>query len=255
MQGRRVIKIREWEWVLNYLIKDGGTMSKITDYGFLFEQMFGTKSTKNTGILGSFQLSQLNSSSVQAQLKAAGIDTNSKQYKAAIKMMTQNANGTMYANIQGIKNLMKSYDKDGDYIDPTTGLAGLLVTEENVASQKRIVSIPESSRDEMFELTKKEFLAENGVLNGDATKRSDVYTNMYHKVQKSDRLAAGYTLEQYERAYRQAFLTTVRQSDPSWEIGKPIKSGVLNGVTREAVEANLRKTGSLLMQSTVDTRI
>ena len=75
MQGRRVIKIREWEWILNYLIKDGGTMSKITDYGFLFEQMFGTKSTKNTGILGSFQLSQLNSSSVQAQLKAAGIDT------------------------------------------------------------------------------------------------------------------------------------------------------------------------------------
>ena len=30
-----------------------------------------------------------------------------------------NANGEMYTNIQGIKN----YDKDGDYIDPTTGLA------------------------------------------------------------------------------------------------------------------------------------
>lgn len=230
-------------------------MSKITDYGFLFQQKLGTKGTKSTSAIGNFQLSQLNSVSVQAQLRAAGIDTNSKQYKAAIKTMTKNANGAMYANIQGIKNLMKSYDKDGDYIDPTTGLAGLLVTEENATSQKRIVFIPEISRDEMFELTKKEFLNENGVLNGDTTKRSDVYTNMYHKVQKNDRLAAGYTLEQYERAYRQAFLATVRQSDPSWEIGKPIKPGVLDGVTRETVEANLKKSGSSLIQSTVDTWI
>lgn len=106
-------------------------MSKITDYSFLFHSMFGTKSTKGASAIGSFQLSQLNSSSVQAQLRAAGIDTNSKQYKAAIKQMMSNANGAMYGNIQGIKNLMKSYDKDGDYIDPTTGLAGLLVTEEN----------------------------------------------------------------------------------------------------------------------------
>ena len=60
-------------------------MSKITDYSFLFHSMFGTKSTKGASAIGSFQLSQLNSSSVQAQLRAAGIDTNSKQYKAAIK--------------------------------------------------------------------------------------------------------------------------------------------------------------------------
>ena len=91
-------------------------MSKITDYSFLFHSMFGTKSTKGASAIGSFQLSQLNSSSVQAQLRAAGIDTNSKQYKAAIKQMMSNANGAMYGNIQGIKNLMKSYDKDGDYM-------------------------------------------------------------------------------------------------------------------------------------------
>ena len=153
-------------------------MSKITDYGFLFQQMFGTKGTKSTSAIGSFQLSQLNSSSIQSQLKAAGIDTNSAQYKAAIKQMMSNANGAMYTNIQSIKNLMKSYDKDGDYIDPTTGLAGLLLTDENASSQKRIISILESSKDEMFEQTKKEFLQENGVLNGDTTKRSDVYTNI-----------------------------------------------------------------------------
>ena len=218
-------------------------MSKITDYSFLFQSMFGTSKTNP---IGSFRLSQLNSGSVQAQLRAAGIDTNSKQYKAAVRMMTQNGNSAMYANVQGLKNLMKSYDKDGDYIDPTTGLAGLLVTEENASSRKRIISIPESSKNEMFEQTKKEFLRENGVLNGDTTKRSDVYTNMYRKVQKNDRLAAGYTMEQYERAYRQAFLDAARKADPKWEIGKPIPSGALDGITRESVEANLKKLGSTL---------
>lgn len=208
-------------------------MPRIIDYSFLFQSMLGTP---KTNIPGSFQLSQLNSRSVQAQLKAAGINTNSKQYKAVMKEMMKNANGAMYTNVQAIKNLMKGYDKDGDYIDPTTGLAGLLVTEENEASRKRIISIPESSKDEMFELTKKEFLRENGVSNGDTTRRSDVYTNMYRKVQKNDRLAAGYTLQQYERSYRQAFIKAVKTADPSWQIGKSIPFGVLDNITRESVE-------------------
>lgn len=227
-------------------------MSRITDYSFLFQSTFGTP---KTNILGSFKLSQLNSGSVKAQLKAAGIDTNSKQYKAVMKEMMRNGNGAMYTNIQCIKNSMKSYDKDGDYIDPSTGLAGLVVTEENESSRKRIISIPESSKEEMFELTKKEFLRENGVSNGDTTKRSDVYTNMYRKVNKNDRLAAGHTLEQYERAYRQAFVAEVKKADSSWELGKPIKQGVLDGITRESVEANMRKSNSSYKSISLDTRI
>lgn len=88
----------------------------------------------------------------------------------------------------------------------------------------------------MFEQTKKEFLRENGVANGDTTKRSDVYTNMYRKVQKNDRLAAGYTMEQYERAYRQALVEAVKKADPSWKVGKSIPSGALDSITRESVE-------------------
>ncbi len=191
---------------------------------------------KKTNITGSFKLSQINSSSIQSQLKAAGINTNSKQYKTVIKKMMSDGNGEMYTNIQSIKNLMKSYDKDGDYISPVTGLAGLLLTNENAASRKRIIPIPESSKDEMFEQTKKEFLRENGVLNGDTTKRSDVYTNMYHKVKKNDRLAAGYTMQQYERSYRKAFLAAARKADPGWDIGKPVPAGALDGITRESVE-------------------
>lgn len=221
-------------------------MSRITDYSFLFEGMFGSK---KTNIIGSFKLSQINSKSVQAQLKAAGIDTKSKQYKAVLKEMMQNGNGAMYTNIQCIRNSMKSYDKDGDYIDPSTGLAGLLLTDENESTRRRIVSIPESSKEEMFEQTKKEFLRENGVANGDTTKRSDVYTNLYRKINKKDRLAAGYTMEQYERAYIQAFVTEAKKADPSWELGKPIKSGALEGIKREEIEANMQKSRS------IDTRI
>lgn len=211
-------------------------MPRITDYSFLFQDMLGKTSTN---LVGSFKLSQINSSSVQVQLKAAGINTNSKQYKAALGVMMKNGNGMMYANIQGIKNLMSQYDEDGDYIDPTTGLAGLVVTDENKAQKNKIISIPESSKDEMFELTKKEFLRENGTLNGDTTKRSDVYTNMYRKVAKEERLAAGNTLSQYERAYRQDFVDTIKEVDAGWEIGKPIKAGILDSITRENVEAKI----------------
>lgn len=222
-------------------------MSKITDYSFLFQSMFGTKS--NVGMVNPLKVSDLSNGSLRSQLKAAGIDTNSAQYKAAVKQMTQHAgSGAMFTNVQAIKNLMSQYDKDGDYIDPTTGLAGLLVTEENAGRQKRIISISESSKDEMFEQTKKEFLQENGVLNGDTTKRRDVYDNLYRKTKKDDRLAAGYTMEQYERAYRQAFLDAAKKADLKWEIGKPIPSGALDGITRESVESQLAKSGNKLVK-------
>ena len=55
-------------------------MSNITNYSFLFKSMFGgTKTSWGTGstLPGVFLFSQLNSSSIQSQLKAAGIDTSS----------------------------------------------------------------------------------------------------------------------------------------------------------------------------------
>ena len=153
-------------------------MSRITDYGFLFQTTFGTS---KTNLVNNIQLSKMNSSSVQKQLKAAGIDINSKKYKAALSEMMKNGNGAMFTNVQAIKNLMSQYDKNGDWIDPNTGLTGLAVTDENRNSYKHIISIPESSREEMFELAKKEFLNENGTLNGDTTKRESVYNNLYRK--------------------------------------------------------------------------
>lgn len=201
----------------------------------------------------------INSDAMKKKLKAAGIDTNSKQYKAVMSEMSRDGGGG-YTTISAIKRRMSRYDKDGDWINPRTGLAGLLVTDKNRASKNRIISISESSRDEMFENTKREFLAENGVHNGDTTNRSEVYQNLYRQTEKNDRLAAGHTLGEYERQYWQTFVDAVKKVNPKWEPGKPIPSGALDGITRESIDNSLVKSGGSLVKkassgSTLDIQI
>ena len=112
MYEDRLLPVQEW-WLSDrlYILKDKPTVFGNRDY-------------------------QMNSSSVQKQLKAAGIDTNSKKYKAVLSEMMKNGNGAMFTNVQAIKNLMSQYDKNGDWIDPNTGLTGLAVTDENRNSYK-----------------------------------------------------------------------------------------------------------------------
>lgn len=212
-------------------------MQRTIDYTYLLQHMLGTP---KTNLVNNIQLSQINSKPVQAQLKAAGIDTNSKQYKAVMNQMMKDGNGAMFTNVHAIKNLMRQYDKNGDWINPTNGLTGLLLTDENINSRKRIIPIPESSREEMFESTKREFLRENGVHNGDTTRRSEVYTNLYRKMKKDDRLAAGWTMQQFERQCNRVFVDAVKAVDPTWTTGKQIPAGALNGITRQDVENALR---------------
>ena len=68
--------------------------SKIMNYAFLFSNTQG----KMKSPVNSIQLSKLGTKSVQTQLRAAGIDTNSKQYKTVISQMMKNGNGMMYTN-------------------------------------------------------------------------------------------------------------------------------------------------------------
>lgn len=191
----------------------------------------------------------INSNAMKKKLKAAGIDINSKQYQAVMSEMSRDGGGG-YTTISAIKKRMSRYDKDGDWINPRTGLAGLLVTDKNRASKNNIISISESIRDEMFEMTKKEFLQENGVHNGDTTHRSDIYQKLYRNTEKNDRLAAGHTLGEYERQYWQTFVDAVKKINPKWEPGKPIPSGALDGITRESIDSSLVKSGSELVKRT-----
>ncbi len=156
--------------------------SKIMNYAFLFSNTQG----KMKSPVNSIQLSKLGTKSVQTQLRAAGIDTNSKQYKTVISQMMKNGNGMMYTNPQAIKNLMKNYDSDGDYICPVTGLAGMDATNIPLSQRHVIINIPEKNRQEMFDNAKREFLEENGIANGDTTKRSDVFYHYQKNAKKGN---------------------------------------------------------------------
>ena len=237
-------------------------MSNITNYSYLIQSMFGgTKATWGVGsaLPGMFQFSQLNSGSIQSQLKAAGIDTNSKQYKAVIQQMSKDGcNGSMFTSVQSIKNLMKNYNSRGEWVEPTTGLTGLLVTDETGDSYKKIIDIPESSKDKMFEAVKNIYLNNNGMTDG--TGKTEIYMDMYRQMKSDDRLSAGYTLRQYHLAYTQAFVSAIKAVDPTWEYGKAVPSGALDSVTRESVESQLVKSGNTFVKkpssgSTLDMRI
>ena len=216
-------------------------MSNITNYSFLFQSMFGgTKTSWGTGatLPGVFLFSQLNSSSIQSQLKAAGIDTSSKQYRAVIQQMAKDGcTGSMFTNVQSIKNLMKNYNSRGD---------------------KKIIDVPESSKDKMFEAVKNNFLNNNGM--GDGKGKTEIYMDMYKQMKSDDRLSAGWTLGQYHKAYAQAFKSAIKTVDPTWDYGKAIPSGVLDGIIRESVESQLVKSGNTFVKkpssgSTLDIQI
>ena len=237
-------------------------MLNISSYSSLFQSMFGgTKTGWGTGstMPGMFQFSQLNSSSIQSQLKAAGIDTSSKQYKAVIQQMTKDGcTGSMFTSVQSIKNLMKNYNSRGEWVD-SDGMTGLLVTDETGDSYKKIIDVPESSRDAIFEYVKNNYLNKNGMADG--TGRTEIYMDMYKQMKSDDRLSAGWTLTQYRNAYSQAIKTSIKAVNPTWDYGDPVPSGALDGITRESVESQLTKSGNTFVQkssvsgSTIDLQV
>ena len=229
-------------------------MPNITNYSPLIQSMFGRKGVSwraGATLPGVFQFSQLNSSSIQLQLKAVGIDTSSKRYKAVIQQMTKSGcTGNMFTNVQAIKNLMKNYNSKGEFVDPNTGLTGLDVTDETSDSYKKIIDIPESSKDKMFEAVRNNFLPRNRM--GDGKGKTEIFMDMYRQMKSDDRLSAGYTLRQYHSAYAQAFVSAIKAVDPTWEYGKAIPSGALDGITRESMESTLVQKGNTFANKTVD---
>ena len=216
-------------------------MIMIRDFSNMFQQMSGMP---------------INSKGGKAMLKKYGIDTNSAQYKAAMKQMSQSAGGGVgYTNPQAIKNVMSGFDKDGDRIN-AFGVAGMDATGIPQSQRHKIISVSEKSRQDMFDETKRHFLQENGVGNGDTTRRSEVFTRYQLSVPKSDRLKGSWTLGQYEKAYRQAFHDACRKADSNWKPGKDIPTGALDGITREGIDCTLVKGqseyGETLVRRSVD---
>lgn len=192
---------------------------------------------------------------------SSGINTNSKKYQAAIKRLgtswsipTKSKMLEQHRQLV-LSNWMKKFDADGDYIDPVTGMAGLCATGIPISERHKIISVSEDARQKMFDEVKCQFIAENGNKNGRTTRRSEVFQAYQRSVSKSDRLKGTWTLEQYERQYRQAMIKAVKDADPSWDFGKPFNAKVLDNVTRESVESFLVSNGVNLKTKTIDYSI
>lgn len=95
---------------------------------------------------------------------------------------------------------------------------------------------------------KRHFIQENGVINGDTTRRTEVFTKYQRSVSKDQRLKGTWTLEQYERQYHQAFCDAAKRADPNWELGMPVKEEALDGITRESVDSSLASSGGQLVK-------
>ena len=170
-----------------------------------------------------------------------------------VEMAKDGCTGSMFTCVQAIKNLMKNYNARGEWVEPTTGLTGLLVTDEMGDSYKRMIDIPESSKEKMFEYVKNNYIEKNGMADGAG--KTEIYMDMYKKMDKDDRLSAGWTLGEYRKAYSQAFVSAIKEVDPAWTYGKAIPSGVLEGITRELVEVNLKKPDSSHARASLNIQI
>ncbi len=220
-------------------------MLMIRDLSTMFQQMSGMP---------------INSKGGKNILKQAGIDTNSKQYKAAMKMMNSSAGGAIgYTNPQAIKNLMQNFDSNGDMKDPVTGLTGLDATNIPVSQRHKIISVSEKSRQEIFDATKKAFINDCGSGTGDRGYRSEIYQRYQRSVSKEDRLKGSWTLSQYEEAYEKAFTDACKQADATWKPGKDIPAGALDNISRESIDNSLVKSqgtyGETFIRKVMDIQI
>ncbi|WP_157339477.1 DUF3879 family protein [Streptococcus equinus] len=80
-------------------------MQIINDYSYLFQNMSSGMSNNR---VNDIKVSQIGSKSVQSRLQAAGINTNSAQYKAAIKAMTSHPG--RFWNVYECSSYQESYE-------------------------------------------------------------------------------------------------------------------------------------------------
>lgn len=144
-----------------------------------------------------------------------------------------------------IRNLMKSYDEDGDRLN-AYGIAGMDATGKDASEIHRIVDVPEEYRQKMFDLTKRDFVENYGMGRGDDAKEAALLREFQLGIPKEDRLKGTWTLEQYRRAYTEALAEAVRADNPSWEAGDAFAPSLVETLTRQDVETRLSSDGTNL---------
>ena len=181
------------------------------------------------------------------------INKNSKQYQAAAKdnlsgiieaeMMMTPEQKMIYEMFGGREANMKAhmqwYDAQGNMLNGIGGVAGMCMNGVSLEEAHQIIDVPEEWKEKMFQETKRHYLQENGVANGDTTRRSEIFEGYQRSTSIEKRLKGTWTLGRYEQAYRRAFYNAVKSANPNWEIGQSFDSSILDKISRKDIENSL----------------
>jgi hypothetical protein len=157
----------------------------------------------------------------------------------------------------GMANESVKSDKEIEEIIYGSGLVvkGMIMNGKSESEMHQMIDVSEEYRQKMFDECKRHFLQENGVANGDTTKRSEVFRAYQLSIKEDDRLKGTWSLQQYEEQYRSALAAAVKAANPDWKNGEPFDASILDGITRESIESTLVQSGNTLTRKGVDYSI
>lgn len=176
-----------------------------------------------------------------------------KNQSNGLKNLTDIINAKNQKNIGTTKKSSKSVEEM--LYESGLVVEGMIANGKSLSEMHQMIDVSEEYRQKMFDECKRHFLQENGVANGDTTRRSEVFREYQLSINKDDRLKGTWSLEQYEKQYRLALSAAVKAVNPNWKNGDPFDASILDGITRESIESTLVQSGNTLVRKGVQYNV
>ncbi|MBO4913623.1 MAG: DUF3879 family protein [Oscillospiraceae bacterium] len=154
--------------------------------------------------------------------------------------------GTSKKSQRTLQKLAKTASYGGGLLDSgtsSTSSVSDLFSADIPASGQQIVKVPESTRQALFDETKRQFIENNGSADEKSAQRAEIYQDYLKGTSKKNQASGTWTLSQYESQYRDAMKDAIKASNPSWKEGQPFNAKALDSVTRTGVENRLVSDG------------
>ena len=132
---------------------------------------------------------------------------------------------------------------------------GMIMNGKSLSEMHQMIDVSEEYRQKMFDECKRHFLQENGVANGDTTRRSAVFREYQLSISKDDRLKGTWSLQQYEKQYCSALAAAIKAVNPNWKNGDPFDASILDSITRESIESTLVQSRNTLVRKGINYSI
>ena len=159
------------------------------------------------------------------------------------KMMDLSSVGVRSSKSQStLAKYAKSLASGSNLLNAASSSSDLFSADIPVSGQQ-IVKVPESTRQALFDETKRQFIENNGSVDEKSARRAEVYQDYLKGTSKKNQSSGTWTLNQYESQYRDAMTDAIKASNPSWKEGQPVNAKLLDGVTRTGVENRLVSDG------------